>query len=922
MTLLQSVEVARRMGDDASLSQLLLQLSAKYLEAREPGKSLAAAEEAIAAARRTGDSRREAWGLSAAGNALYGMGRFSRALENFLPAVSLMRESGDRFGEATSLKDAGIILKYLRRYDEAFNHLNEALKIFRELDEKPAILSTLHNIGVGYALLGADRQALEAFEEAIRVAREANDLTGACHVLIRIGYLVRSPELALQYLKEALDLAVQLKLFNLQIEALNGMSGALAETGKLDQAIEARKQALQINQALNRRMAVELNGLGHLFLTRDPIAAVDYFQRSLEAARSESDSPNLISPHHGLGEAFRRQGELDQAIEHYQLAVDATESIRTQLSSDLYRATFSGKHQHVYSGLIDALIERHEKNPQSGDDRRAFMVLEQARARTLVEAIAEGRVTWDDGAGGDWGPRGKELNARIALLQKRLIQRDVGDDERRELSRLLNEAEQEFERLKVEMKTRNPEYAALSYPAPLRVEDAQRLLDGRTAIVAYLVTEERVFVFIVTSTMFRAERLPIRAGIVRARVQNYVDLIAREDTVGWQEVSRCLHSDLVAPVRRLLSPEIDRLVVIPDDALHYLAFETLVQDQDCYAESPNGAAASSSKYLLEDFTISYAPSATVLAELEEHAASAETGQTDVAVFADPQLAPVLLAEPQTPGSLGRSLYEEEGLQVNRIPFSATEAQLVGSYGGAGSRIYTGAEASESRIKAEQLDRFGVIHFATHGLISRRMPARSALVLTPGGDDDGFLQLREIYQLKLRSDLVVLSACQTARGQLLGGDGVRGLAQAFIHAGASSVLASLWDVNDERASAFMETFYRHLAERKPKAEALRAAKLELIRRDPASSPRQWAAFILIGEADGIIAFGNGPIGNGVAGKMQRSGSWLIAGAVCSIFALAAFILIRRRLLRRAGQTDGSAMREPAAGGTIVNEQQVR
>jgi CHAT domain-containing protein len=397
--------------------------------------------------------------------------------------------------------------------------------------------------------------------------------------------------------------------------------------------------------------------------------------------------------------------------------------------------------------------------------------------------------------------------------------------------------------------------------------------------------------------MFRATRLSIPTKVLRARVQNYVDLIAQEDTTGWQEVSRVLYNELVTPARDLLPPDIDRLVVIPDDALHYLPFETLAHDGDqgqpglledraSGAETTKDAGHRTSGYLLEEFTISYAPSATVLAELEEQAKSSESSRADIAVFADPQLAPVLLADSQTSASFGRSLYEEEGLQVTRIPFSATEAQLVGSYGGPGSRTYTGAYASENRIKSEQLERFGVIHFATHGLISQRMPARSALVLSPSDEDDGFLQLREIYQLKLRADLVVLSACQTARGQFLGGDGVRGLAQAFIHAGASSVLASLWDVNDERTSRFMETFYRHLAEHRSKAEALRATKLELIRRDPASSPRQWAAFILIGEPDGSVGIG----------RRSAPGYWLIAGIACLFVGLIAFLLIRRRSKR--------------------------
>lgn len=884
----QSLDLARDTGDYAFVASILLKLSHLYLESREFDKSLVTAEEAIAAARQAGDRSQEAWALSHAGNALYGMGTFTAALEYFRSSVSLMREARDRLGEAQALKDAGILCKYLRRYDEAFNYLNEALEIFRELNEGAGILSTLHNIGAGYASLDADRLALEAYEEALKVARHNNDRAGECHVLTRIGYIVRNRELGLEYLDQALALAEELKLYDLQVEVLNGMSDALAETGQLDRAIEAQKRALRINLRWNSRMAVELNGLGHLYLERDPVVAARYFRRSLAAAWKESDSPLIIGPHYGLAQAYRQQGNLYLAIEHFQRAVDAIESIRTRLASDQLRATFSGQHQRIYNGLIEALMERHKGDPTAGDDRRAFAVLERAKARSLVQAIAEARFGVGEDLDDELGRREKQLNTRIAELQKQLIQPEISTGERRELQHSLSQAEQQFERLKVEIKLRNPHYAALRYPDPLSIQEAQRLLNDRTAIVAYSVTKESVIVFIITSSIFRTERIWVPSHILRARVQNHVDLIAEDDD-GWREVSRRLYAEFVAPVVKHLSPQVDRLVVVPDDALHYLAFETLIQDRGSAPDWPGGAERATPDYLLEDFTISYAPSATVLAELVgQSSAGPVTERANIAVFANPAFAPVLLGENTSPGGTGvaRSLYAEEGLLITRIPFSGAEARALERYAGPGGKVYTGAEASESRIKTERLDGFPVIHFATHGLISRQVPARSALVLAPGGDEDGFLQVREIYQLKLSSDLVVLSACQTARGQVLASEGVRGIAQAFFYAGARSVVASLWDVDDERTTRFMEAFYRHLADQKSKAEALRAAKLEMLRQSAASSPRYWAAFILIGEANGRVSVGTG----------GWFGGWLHIGGALLLVAVAVLFFARRRIKR--------------------------
>jgi CHAT domain-containing protein len=151
-------------------------------------------------------------------------------------------------------------------------------------------------------------------------------------------------------------------------------------------------------------------------------------------------------------------------------------------------------------------------------------------------------------------------------------------------------------------------------------------------------------------------------------------------------------------------------------------------------------------------------------------------------------------------------------------------------------------------------------------------------------EDGFLQAREIFRLELDSDLVVLSACQTARGQILAGEGVQGLAQAFFHAGARSVVASLWNVNDERTATFMEAFYRHLADGQSKASALRAAKLDLLRDGSTSAPRYWAPFILIGEADAPVTISGEP-------WWRRRDHWLLLGLGLSLLALTALRFVR-------------------------------
>jgi CHAT domain-containing protein len=333
-----------------------------------------------------------------------------------------------------------------------------------------------------------------------------------------------------------------------------------------------------------------------------------------------------------------------------------------------------------------------------------------------------------------------------------------------------------------------------------------------------------------------------------------------------------LSRDLIEPVRSRLPPGIRRLLISPEGLLYRLPFEAL----------PAPASDGHGSPLITDYAISYVPSATTLAALAGKPPTVSP-RLDLIAFADPAPLPGIPISSRRSSDPSRSFYETEGLAMSPLPHAAEEARRIRRYAARGSEVFTGREASERRVKEESLDRFRILHFATHGLVSARYPERSALVLASSGADgeDGFLQAREISDLKLDCDAVVLSACQTARGRLLAGEGVQGLARAFLYAGAHTVVASLWNVNDRRTADLMSAFYRALSRRASKVEALRQAKLELLSRPDSASPRNWAGFVLIGEGDE-------PIDVAVA---RSSGRWIFVAATVLAGALA-FAGVRR------------------------------
>jgi len=198
----------------------------------------------------------------------------------------------------------------------------------------------------------------------------------------------------------------------------------------------------------------------------------------------------------------------------------------------------------------------------------------------------------------------------------------------------------------------------------------------------------------------------------------------------------------------------------------------------------------------------------------------------------------------------RNRRASRGFQLTRLPRTRDEVEYIaGLFSPDRTRLYLGEDSTEDAVKRESLRRYRRLHFATHSLIDEKSPSRSAVVLTLDSDpgEDGFLEASEISELDLDCDLVVLSACQTGRGQLLSGEGVVGLTRAFLYAGARSVVVSLWSVSDISTGQLMKHFYRNLADNLGNAAALRLAKLEMSRSvTETRHPYYWAPFIAIGK----------------------------------------------------------------------------
>jgi CHAT domain-containing protein len=401
----------------------------------------------------------------------------------------------------------------------------------------------------------------------------------------------------------------------------------------------------------------------------------------------------------------------------------------------------------------------------------------------------------------------------------------------------LKRYENDLENLKREIRAKSPAYANMQYPEIISLQEAQsELLDSHTAFFAYCLGKEHSYAFVITKKDYRIFPLPSRENI-QDQVSNYLKVISDKENKNF-ELGYKLFSSLVLPG---LDKSIKTIIFVPDDILHFLPFETLITHKE------------KRDWLIKDYTIAYAPSISSLREIiERKKSNGPKPRMDILAIGDPFFGPWEARENGT--DVFQNYYSSHAFNFFRLKYSGLEIDKISSlFKKRKRKILRREEANKEQLINGKLDDYKLIHFATHSIIDEKIPARSSIVLSMNQDltQDGFLQMREIYNLKLNSDLVTLSSCQTGLGEFIKGEGIEGINRAFFYAGTSSVLMSLWAVNDQASYQLMERFYFHLRSSESIMSALREAKLEMIDSSPLSHPYYWAGFIVSGKADEII-----------------------------------------------------------------------
>ncbi len=706
----------------------------------------------------------------------------------------------------------GEVLRKLGRLDESAEHYLRAIERNESVESIRAIVNRI-DLGIVYTDMSRFSDALECFDLASKLAAEVNDEEWSAQQM-RIARIMRAQvfenigeidraRLAYEELLAADELTPSekeetlLSLGRVHLLHLDDAARAMTYFERVTTIAERDpSRAQQATLSLHRGYA--LNELGQNETAREEL------ENAIRLYRDLGETRGLLYGSVFLGRSLRELGHFDEAI--------------SWLEDAESRASEAGIHE----GRWEALYELGRTRAAGGD--RTAGIRDFESAIELIENVRSVAVP----TGNRIRFFGDRQDVYDALVDS-LLDEHEGDDSTASFDRAYRTLQRARARSLLDRLDRTP----------LQLEQVRAsLVSEREALVEYVATSRGLRAFVVTAGSTRVLTLddtrespgPSLANRVEAARRACLGTGGPEDATALRE----LGAYLLLPVLEVLPREVEHLVIVPDGPLGSLPFAALPTQVN--GDRP---------YLVESYSLSFAPSGSALAALGERAT--EPSALLLAAFGDPVL-------PTSGGGADPSASALSMLaaRFDLVPLPATRREIgwIADRVDGEARRFLGPDATVDALRRVIADRPRILHLATHTVVDRRTPEASAVLLSAsrdGGFDDGVLRVPDIAALSIPAELVTLSSCDSGEGEWVPGEGVLGLARAFLVAGSRSVLCTLWRVDDDASASFMQQVYHHLDHGHSRSEALRLAQLAFLRNDETSSPRFWAPYVVLGEA---------------------------------------------------------------------------
>jgi CHAT domain-containing protein len=752
----------------------------------------------------------------------------------------------DSWQVASTLNDLGVVVYAQGKLDQAERRYLEALDIYKKLARNsPEVAHTLHNLGnVAFDrgdLEEAERyyqRALEADAAPLTKAEALNGLGIVTHARYRYRYDYNDLEKAEQLYKSALELLRRFDPNSPKLAAvLINLGNVALDRDNLSQAEQFYQEALAIKEkpAPNSlEVSQPLHNLSVVALKQGELSRAEQLLQRVLLIR-EKLAPNsleMAGTLQNLAILARQQKNYPQAQRYLARALEIYETQRAAIPDPETKTAFAERYFNAYT--LQAQLALDQQQPQ-----QAALALERSRARTLAELMFTRALPVPTNA-----PQAlKDLIAQQEQLQRDFLllarqQRQTDPDDTNALQRLqamsreLADRQRQLDR---QLREQFPAYADLLNPQPPAIPQLQAALDATTVLLYHAFADKELLIVAVSRQTVRGYRVKVDPRTLEKDLAEFQRVVAKpplERTASERRKLPALGQRLYATLIKPAEPSLKNATTVllcPEGALNQLPWGALIVAVDKQGRPT---------YWVERVALGITPSAGVYLQ----AKAVRPAERGVAIAAVSQYRRLEVAQaPKTAQLVRRS-----GRALGDLPAVKQEvAQVRRLLGKQGVVAVLEAEATPERAR-QMAQGARVVHFACHARADDVDPLGSGLLLSPAGSDEGLLTAADVVsKWRLRADVVMLSACETAVGQVRRYEGMYGLARAFLFAGSRSVGASLWRVEDVSTARLMGAFYRGYVAGVGKAEALRRAQVELLRRQEYSDPYYWSAFILIG-----------------------------------------------------------------------------
>ncbi|OQX95824.1 hypothetical protein B6I21_03450 [candidate division KSB1 bacterium 4572_119] len=822
-------------------------------------------------------------------------GEFRQAADQFSRAINEYRELGDSLKVAECLKDRGrIYLLTLDNYSGAITDQHAALKIFQEFGNIEKSLEVLQNLGLSHERLANYQEALKLQMQGIELANTINSPTWIAlskQHLANVNWKTGNYQQALKFQKEALETFKKLNNLKFQEIGLSTYGLILFSLGQIEKGLEYEQEALVLAKRIQdyqdiatvhknisliyrstgqwenalehiklaidmdnkvgseRGLSYDFRDLGIIYRHQGKTGeAFNNFRLGLALSKKIKDGRNLAQSYYEigkthfsqnnlssasdslklainlaedlfvpevkwralriLGQIYVEQNEYENALHPFLTALETIEKMRSRIKIEEYKSGFIDDKLEIYHDLINVYLKL--KMPD-----KALEIVERAKSRNFVDLLANKNIKFSGDFSQQDFSKSKNIRGKINRVQNEISRLIIKGEEatdaenqmleqlRQELSILKNQ----YQDLLLKLKEQNPELASMVTVEAKSIDYFQSALPDSVILLEYFYTKNQLFLWAVSNKSVTAKQEFISSDYLYSMVDTLRKSMVKQ--LPLKKIATELYQVLINPVQSEIEA-FNHIVLIPHGILHYLPFASLINDNN--------------KYLIENFSLSIASSATVFRlclDKGEDFVNNDSWEPNILALGNPNL----------------------GNPEMELPFAEKEIEsLQLTYSKVQSHLYN--EASESRIKKAAADA-NLLLFSCHGEFDAVNPLFSALLLKSDEQNDGRLEAHEIFNLELKTYLVAMSACETGLAKIGVGDEVVGLSRSFIYAGSSSLLSSLWKVDDLATAVLVKRFFRYLKQGNSRAKALQRAVL-FVKNNVNEHPLFWAAFNITGD----------------------------------------------------------------------------